>query len=546
MFCEKCGKKVEPDWKFCKSCGNLLDNASSENNEKNEEEITINDLNNDNIPEKESSETENISDKNAEDEVKTDFLSAETIVIPDDVKFLINNEKNKENAAIDADNSRENKDGKNNKSSKSAEKGFFKKNMKWIIPISAVLLAAIVALIVFLCTRTEKTALNLSDYIDVKVEGYEGAGSVSGAFDAEKVFETVLGKAPDENDHSEEGVKKYYEYITKYSELAGALNFDLSFPDGKVSGSLSDGDKVTVTVTANADVFDKYGYILESPVVVKDFVIGTDTAPLGDFSEMNLLNYIDVSFSGFNGSGKLLSSPAETKTMKFPADNIKQIDITSEVEYSGGDNAKITVALKITAVKKGENGTLIETTFDEEISLSSSSASGLSNGDKFKISVNKDDLAFLETYGIKTDVYEKSFTVEGLQEPVQIDILKELDVSFSGNNNFGNAVILTAEKAIPLSRSLFGISEIKIKVFTKNTNEYSMSLAIPDSENQGKTKTVNIDIPITNYENLSNGDVSTVSIWLEDKDKLEDCGLILTSTSRDIVVSGLPESIDIE
>lgn len=518
MFCDKCGKQVKPEWKFCKFCGNVLDDGETQ------EEKVLSES-----PENENTET-------AGQENTDPAMFAETIIIPDEVR----EEADPDGKTIVFTDEmlsqlRGGEEKKPEKKTPSKAAVFFKKNMAWIIPVGAVLLAGIIALTVFLATRKE--AFSLSDIIKPEVEGFDGSGKIVSVIDNGALFEKVLGPAPEIPDGKTEAYEKY---VKNSEKLISAISWDVAFSDGKADGSLSNGDKVKITVKADEKVFSEFGFSLKENVAEKDIEIGKDTEALSGFSSLDIFGYFEVAFEGLDGKGKIAESRYESDTIyvKFTSDSASEITVSGNIGYLKSD---LSAELVFDIAKKDSDGKTLSTA-KETVNVSVSKTSDLSNGDKITFTADEDGIKRLEEHGISVNETEKTFTVEGLQKPVSLDLLAALDVSFSGTDGDGFTVISTGEKTVPLSSSLFGETSVKINVTVRDNYFYSVTLTVPDPERAGKTVDIKLDILIQNYVWLQNGDSSILSLWLEDKDKLEEYGINLTSTRRDVTVSGLAQN----
>lgn len=507
MFCEKCGKKVNDDWDFCQNCGNPLNKEY-----QTEEEETAE------IPEEEKTDAE-----------ETD-ATAKTIVLSDEMRKEL----------LGA--------GEPTPPEPAKKENFFKKNMGWLIAAGSVLLIGIIALVVLLCMPKNKT-LDLENYIQVSVSGYDGSGYIEGTpVDRTKLLTDVLGEIPDGDKTTEAELKVYYDYIAKATVIENAISSNVEFSSGEYSGNLKNGDRIVVKIKADPEVFKKYGFTLKSENITKELVIGTDCASLGKLSDLDPFTCLTPTFTGFNGNGRLAAQAKEvTKTVKDPSATVKEIKISALAD-GNASSANIYIKFEITYLKPSGNGTdAFESTATETVYPTMSETSGLSNGDKVTFSVDPDDFSFFEKYGITVSQTSETYTVDGLQDNVTVNLLDNLVFSFTGTDSNGTASIMTGETTIVLSHSVFGISSIKMTVSGSAPN-YTATLTLPDPDGQyGQTKQITVSLPMSKYSSLKNGDAVTVSLWLEDVEKIAAAGITVTPTSGDAVVSGLdPEISDID
>ncbi len=512
MFCEKCGKKVNDDWDFCQNCGNPL----------NKEYQT----------EEEEAETapEETPEKEKTAETETAEATAKTIVLSDEMRKEL----------LGA--------GEPTPPEPAKKENFFKKNMGWLIAAGSVLLIGIIALIVLLCMPKNKT-LDLENYIQVSVSGYDGSGYIEGTpVDRTKLLTDVLGEIPDGDKTTEAELKVYYDYIAKATVIENAISSNVEFSSGEYSGNLKNGDRIVVKIKADPEVFKKYGFTLKSENITKELVIGTDCASLGKLSDLDPFTCLTPTFTGFNGNGRLAAQAKEvTKTVKDPSATVKEIKISALAD-GNASSANIYIKFEITYLKPSGNGTdAFESTATETVYPTMSETSGLSNGDKVTFSVDPDDFSFFEKYGITVSQTSETYTVDGLQDNVTVNLLDNLVFSFTGTDGNGTASIMTGETTIVLSHSVFGISSIKMTVSGSAPN-YTATLTLPDPDGQyGQTKQITVSLPMSKYSSLKNGDAVTVSLWLEDVEKIAAAGITVTPTSGDAVVSGLdPEISDID
>lgn len=456
-----------------------------------------------------------------EEEENHSVLSAKTIIIPDEVRKRLVGEN-------------ENFKPQRKKTSKAAL--FFKKNMAWIIPVGVVLIAGIITLAILL---TRPTAFDLGEYIVPEVEGYNGSGSISSVIDTDALNEALFGPAPN-NSVSGNGTSssdaENDDYIKKTEAVLNAIFWEIDY-NGKTGGSLSNGDIIKITVTADADVFRGFGFSLRETTITKEIEIGRDTNSLSDFSDIDITNFLNISFAGINGRGYVSEADPISERISSPTDKIEEMTVTGNVYYDSGNN--LITELRFEGTLNSESG---EQTFSNNITLSHGKAKNLSNGDSFTLTVDEDDLSDLRELGISVSESEKTYTVRDLPQETEIDPLGELEISFSGENGEGELEIATETTSLSLSRTFLEENSVPMRVRRNETYYYTISLTIPDADNPGETTTITLPLQLVNYTLLLNGDTVTISIDSESQSALEEKGFILTSSSLRVTVSGLAEN----
>ena len=458
-----------------------------------------------------------------EEEENNSVLSAKTIIIPDEVRKRLVGEN-------------ENFKPQRKKTSKAAL--FFKKNMAWIIPVGVVLIAGIITLAILL---TRPSAFDLGEYIRPHVDGYNGSGAISEVIDSEALNEALFGPAPNgfsanENAQPEETNEKVDDYREKIKAVSDAISWEIDY-NGKNKNALSNGDIINITVNADADVFRGFGFSLRETTITKEIEIGRDTNSLSDFSDIDITNFLNISFAGINGRGYVSEADPISERISSPTDKIEEMTVTGNVYYDSGNN--LITELRFEGTLNSESG---EQTFSNNITLSHGKAKNLSNGDSFTLTVDEDDLSDLRELGISVSESEKTYTVRDLPQETEIDPLGELEISFSGENGEGELEIAAKTTTLNLSRTFLEENSIPMRVRRSETYYYTISLTIPDADNPGETTTITLPLQLVNYTLLLNGDTVTISIDSESQSTLEEKGFILTSSSLRVTVSGLAEN----
>ena len=195
---------------------------------------------------------------------------------------------------------------------------------------------------------------------------------------------------------------------------------------------------------------------------------------LGQPKKINLENLVVANFHGYNTVG--------TVGINWDSENFY-------LELSKALNKK-DVSLEAPAIYAA-------------CSFSTESSTGLSNGDEVVVKIEYDNDA-VKDYKIKFTGDEAKFTVEGLEDLVEIDPFQGLSVSFSGISPNGTA---TYE-------------------YTGDTTYVTLN-------------TFNFD----KTGELKNGDTVTASVRYSNEDTVYN-GFLFTETSRTFTVEGLDEYVD--
>lgn len=412
---------------------------------------------------------------------------------------------------------------------------FFKKNMGWLIAAGAVLLAAIVALIILLC-RPHNQVIDLNDYVSLELGGYENRGTIDEnvlPFDTDKLVADVLGRLPDKDYETDEERDAYYKDLSAAEAIIGAIKADFEFSDGSYSGNLKNGDRVKITVTADSAVFKKHGADLKNATFVRELIIGADTAALPDDSKISVLTHCRPNFSGFNGQGRASFTDETYIPFKNPSPTVENLVVTLKLT----EISELYASFEITSGEK---------TVTKSVMLSVSKDSNLSNGDKITVSAEESDFDFLKEYGLSIAETSIDITVDGLQDKVEIDFLEKLTVFANGLDGEGIVELETQDYTIPLPHSIHGVSSVKMSVtLRREDSSYALILTVPDTDDlPGQTKTINVPLIVSKRFGLENGDVISISFWLEDIEELEKAGITVTPTIKEYEISGLDSATE--
>lgn len=258
-----------------------------------------------------------------------------------------------------------------------------KKVIGIIAGVGGVLLIGIIILIIVL-NATPK--INLSDYVKVEYEGYNGYGTVSTSFDTDKFRADWEGKLKfTSGDPSEIG-----SYLSYYSDPADVVLYSVKYSyEFDKTEKLKNGDtiKLSWNLGSTKEYLEKY-----IKVEVNDAETEYSVSELEEISSFDPFDGFQITYSGYNGNGK--------------------------PDYT----AKYTLSYE----------------FDK--------TEGLKNGDKLHVSVSSpygDDLAqyCAANIGAVPMTTSRDFTVEGLGDMESFDPFANVEVKFEGVSPNGTASV---------------------------------------------------------------------------------------------------------
>lgn len=273
-----------------------------------------------------------------------------------------------------------------------AAPGFFEKNKKAVIfggigLAALIIVVAAVIIIVNLASRVD-----LTKYINVSAEGYNGYGRVTYSVDSEKMLNEIYKV-------DSVGEMKSAKDIQAWSQLCN-VTFDV---DGSIK-NVSNGDKVIIKIKNLEAIQKKSGVSLNGNDTIEYVVEGLEEP--GAFSAQDIF---EASFKGFNGAGCVELSVNDDK-------------LPFNVRSSWGNSITVNDYCTVN-IKTSEN------------------EGKLSNGDEFRVSLKADEYVsktLLSDCGMYIDSdTEAVFTVSGLDEAEELDIFPYINIQASGVD--GNA-----------------------------------------------------------------------------------------------------------
>ena len=374
-------------------------------------------------------------------------------------------------------------------------KAIHQKN-KLIFPIiGAVLVVAIALAIVFGILGKQ---VSMKDYMDITMEGYDGYGYMDYEFgdvsfglraagDTDcKEFgdgdddETFLGY--DKTDVS----KKYRDKLRDAQKLVASLEISYELPEGKVNGKLSNGDVIKFTIEVDEELAEELG------LTIKDATFEYTVEGLKPLAKFDILSYFDLAGDGYDGYGTVSLKCNQTVT--------KQVGNIS-FEMEAGESRVRWVD------KNGDIGTIwvsIDGKYYE-----------MSNGDKVKAYVEASSDRFIE-YGVDLINIEKEYTVAGLKEIINIDLLEYYTVEFKGVDGSGSATVVPKQETITVG-------------------EYTVNL-VTGEWYKGESYVYYTYAYLSKNWGLTNGD--EIELYLSDTN-LSSLGVKVTNESKKVTVATL-------
>ncbi|MBP1532763.1 MAG: hypothetical protein IK999_01355 [Ruminococcus sp.] len=235
------------------------------------------------------------------------------------------------------------------------------------------------ALLLSSCGRT---TINASDYVTINIDGFEEHGTAYAKVDVEK----MMLENPSAFETKDGG-----------SSLLGALSLEV-YLEESLKGELDKKDNLKNgdTVTFKWDDIDTKALEKNYPVKFKLKDKKIKIEDLEEAKDLNVFDYVDVKFSGFDGKG------------------------TALIEYKDGMPVS-----NIRVILDNETATL-------------------SNGDKVTLKFSDDDNIVKENClqdGYNITTFTKEITVSGLEHLKDVDLFDYLEVTFSGTSPNGTATI---------------------------------------------------------------------------------------------------------
>lgn len=241
-------------------------------------------------------------------------------------------------------------------------------------------------------------SIDVTDYIITETSGFNENGSIYVRMDYEALGEELFGKMPESE--TAEDYEKYVDYILQLEKLQDTLRVRAD-----KTTNLKNGDFYIVTVDIlDSEFYEEYGVKFKEESYRKTLQIGKDSDAFDSLVEINIFDYLDISFIGTNGYGRLNISEEEKKeTIVFNSGNKTEIIVQyGDIWYNH------TVILNI--------GIDESTIAVINLALDVTKDSYLSNGDSIEVSFDENKLRSLAEYGLLVETKSQTYKVNGLTD----------------------------------------------------------------------------------------------------------------------------------
>jgi hypothetical protein len=229
------------------------------------------------------------------------------------------------------------------------------------------IVGAVVLLVVIIIVATQPKKFDLEDYIEISYDGYNGYASASATLDRDALYEDIYKEIGEE-----EEIDDLEDLLEDSAQLVKAVS-SIKLKVTSESKNLSNGDKITVSISYNNDIAKK------SDIKFKGKTVTETVKDLESVEEIDPFEELEVSFTGISPNGSI------------------------ELKYNG-DNSYISTS-----------------------SFSIDKRNGLRNGDEVTVSVESNDDYTLD-YGYVIKKKEQKYTVSDLEE--YIGEYKDLEKDF--------------------------------------------------------------------------------------------------------------------
>ncbi len=386
------------------------------------------------------------------------------------------------------------------------------KKLLWIL-IAAVALVLVAVVVVVIFSNIKKE-VNIANYLILEEEGYDSMGHVECRLDHVTLTMHLLGekdmlKYGDydidldddddledwEDDMMDEYGRDKFKAALKFCE---SIDISLSYEKGVKNGSLSNDDVVTVEIEWSKSKAKDLK--LEISGGEKEYKL----SKLTPIAVINVFDYCTLVTEGFDSMGDAYVAAKETVEVEvgdllfcFEEDSC---EFRVEYSYPGDDYVNYSY-------------------WYFEIDGSNYN---LSNGDVLQISCNSGMWEDLIDYGAAVETYTTEMTVEDLEPITTVDLLSNLNVSFTGVNGDGDAIVTYIQDTLEVN----GITYDFINRSIYKNGDYIGYF----------------DYYLNNSYYLENGETSTLEVWMS-SDMYYSHGVELTETVKEFTVYGLGQYI---
>ena len=373
-------------------------------------------------------------------------------------------------------------------------KAIHQKN-KLIFPIAgAVVVLAIALIIVFSILGKQ---VSMKDYLDITVEGYNGYGTIDADFGYMSFGMRAAGDkdAKEFGDYDEDDYlsasdvdKDYRKNWKKALRLSETIGINYEYPEGKSNGTLSNGDVLIFTIEVDEEMAEEMG------LTIKDTTFEYTVEGLKPIAQFDVLSYFDLKAEGYDGYGNVEVVCNQTGTKQVGGITFDMEEGEERIRYSSED---------------GYSGSLY-VYIDGDIYKKS-------NGDTVKVKLDVYAENFVH-YGVELVGLEKEYTVSGLKETTEVDLLQYYKVEFTGLNGSG------ATKVTPTQETL-------------TVGDLTVDLASGEWKRDGNYVTSTY-VRVNDSWGLSNGDV--IKLYFNPSDSIfSENGIKFKATEQELTVSNL-------
>ena len=373
-------------------------------------------------------------------------------------------------------------------------KAIHQKN-KLIFPIAgAVVVLAIALTIVFSILGKQ---VSMKNYLDITVEGYDGYGAIDTDFGYMSFGMRAAGDKDskeygdyDEDDYlsASDVDKDYRKNWKKALRLIETVGISYEYPEGKSDGTLSNGDVLIFTIEVDEKMAEEMG------LTIKDTTFEYTVEGLKPIAQFDVLSYFDLKAEGYDGYGNVGVACNQTGTKQVGGITFDLEEGEERIRYSSEDgySGSLYVYIDGDTYKK-------------------------SNGDTVKVALNVYTENFV-TYGVELVGLEKEYTVSGLKDTTEVDLLQYYKVEFTGLNGSGEAKVTPTQETLTVGDLTVDLASGE----WKRNGDYVTSTYVRVNDSWG----------------LSNDDV--IKLYFNPSDSIfSENGIKFKATEQELTVSNL-------
>ncbi len=385
-------------------------------------------------------------------------------------------------------------------------KQFHQKN-KLVLPIAAAVLVVLIAVCIIISVVGKH--VDVSNYMDIRVTGYDGYGVFTYVFDEESFAMRALGLKEykgygdfEEADLDEDELQDIQldnkSKMKNLEKLMDSINISVELPEGRTRKTLKNGDVIKFVVELNEKTAKKLD------ITPKNLSFEYTVSDLKGPSSYNPLDNFTIDFEGYNGYGRY--ELVCTKT--------EERDLGSMIFTTREGQRYIEVAYK-------ESGDT-----DSFYVYHETESDGLKNGDTVRMYMNVEPNMWA-SYGVLLGYVQKDVTVEGLEDLQEYDPMENFKVVFSGYNGYGSYELVCTKSER---------KEIGSLVFVTEEGSRYVEVEYVDG-GYSNSYYVNTE---TDSSALKNGDSVRMYVSVQ-QNRWAEYGVVLKDTQKNISVAGLKD-----